>query len=102
MSITDSRNPTLREASLQFLSYLSPEKSEASQAEINKFVRWYGAERSLAKLTAHEIANYAERLSLADTSLCSETVMVRSEYRPLNQAKICHCPIARGPNVLLH
>ena len=78
MSITDSQNPTLGEASLQFLSQLSPEKCEASQAEINKFVRWYGAERSLGKLTAHEIANYAERLSLSDTDQDKKLKMVRA------------------------
>lgn len=78
MSITDSQNPTLGEASLQFLSQLSPEKCEANQAEINKFVRWYGAERSLGKLTAHEIANYAERLSLSDTDQDKKLKMVRA------------------------
>ncbi len=78
MSITDSQNPTLGEASLQFLSQLSPEKSESSQAEINRFVRWYGAERSLGRLTAHEIANYAERLSLSDTDQDKKLKMVRA------------------------
>ncbi len=78
MSITDNQNPTLGEATFQFLSQLSPEKSEASQAELNRFVRWYGAERSLARLTAHEIANYAERLSLADTNQDKKLVVVRA------------------------
>lgn len=78
MSITDSQNPTLGEVALQFLSQLSPEKSGSSQAEINKFVRWYGAERSLANLTAHEIANYAERLSLSDTDQDKKLKTVRA------------------------
>ena len=78
MSITDNQNPTLGETTFQFLSQLSPEKSEASQAELNRFVRWYGAERSLARLTAHEIANYAERLSLADTNQDKKLVVVRA------------------------
>ena len=78
MSITDNLNTTLGEATFQFLSQLSPDKSEASQAELNRFVRWYGAERSLVRLTAHEIANYAERLSLSDTDQDKKLAVVRA------------------------
>ena len=67
MTDESHQNPSLGEAAGQFLAGLSPTEKNTSQPEIYKFIRWYGWERSLAGLTAPEVANYAERLSLSDT-----------------------------------
>jgi len=60
-------NISLEEAAGQFLSRLAAKEREISQPEIYKFIRWFGRERLLSNLSAREVANYAERLSLSDT-----------------------------------
>ncbi len=78
MSATEDQNPSLQEAAREYLSGLPPEKSGTSQAEINRFVRWYGGERTLASLTAPEVANYGERLSLSDADQDKKLEMIRA------------------------
>jgi len=67
--MTDKNIPniSLEEAAGKFLARLTAEEREVSQPEVYKFVRWFGRERALASLSAREVANYAERLSLSDT-----------------------------------
>ncbi|MFQ5997171.1 MAG: GreA/GreB family elongation factor [Dehalococcoidales bacterium] len=72
------QNPGLGEAASLFLAKLAPEKREISQPEVYKFVRWYGWERPLAGLTAPEVANYAERLSLSDTDYAKKLELIRA------------------------
>jgi len=73
-----SQNPSLGEATSLFLAKLSPEERVISQPEVYKFVRWYGWERRLTGLTAPEIANYAERLSLSDADYSKKLELVRT------------------------
>ena len=49
-----------------------------SQQEVYKFVRWYGREQPFAGLTAPEVANYAEQLSLSDTDYIKKLGLVRA------------------------
>ena len=69
---------SLSEAASRFLAKLSPGERSASQQEVYGFVRWYGGERPFAELTAPEIANYAERLSLSDTDYIKKLELVRA------------------------
>jgi transcription elongation factor GreA len=75
---SDNQAPGLGEAATRFLAGLSPEEREASQQEVYRFVRWYGRERPLAGLTAPEVANYAERLSLSDTNYTKKLELIRA------------------------
>jgi len=75
---SDSQNLNLDEAASRFLANLSSEEGKASQQEVYKFVRWYGGERPLAGLTAQEVANYAERLSLSDTDYIKKLELIRA------------------------
>lgn len=77
MTNSDNQNPSLNEAASRFLAKLSPSEREASQQEVYKFVRWYGWERPFAGLTAPEVANYAERLSLSDTDYSKKLELIR-------------------------
>lgn len=77
MTNSDSQNLNLGEAASRFLAKLSPAEREASQQEIYKFIRWYGGERPFYRLTAHEVANYAERLSLSDTDYSKKLELIR-------------------------
>lgn len=75
---SNSQNPDLGEAASRFLARLAPGEREASQQEIHKFVRWYGRARPVAGLTAPEVANYAERLSLSDTDYSKKLELIRA------------------------
>ncbi|HEY50938.1 MAG TPA: transcription elongation factor GreA [Dehalococcoidia bacterium] len=67
--MTDKSAPdiSLEEAASQFLARLTTEEREISQPELYKFIRWFGREQALNRLSAREVAGYAERLSLSDT-----------------------------------
>ena len=71
-------NPSLGEAASRFLASLSPEERGASQQEVYRFIRWYGGERPFAGLTAPEVANYAEQLSLSDTDYLRKLELIRA------------------------
>jgi len=73
-----SQNLSLGEAASRFLVDLPSREREPSQQEIYRFVRWFAGERPLAGLTAAEIANYAERLSLSDTDYVKKLELVRA------------------------
>ncbi|MBI2328409.1 MAG: transcription elongation factor GreA [Chloroflexi bacterium] len=75
---------SLGEAANHFLADLPPGERGSHQPEIYKFVRWFGWERPFAGLTAAEVANYAERLSLSDTDYMRKLELAR---RFLVQAK---------------
>lgn len=75
---SNSQNLSLDEAASRFLASLSSEEGKASQQEVYKFVRWYGGGRLLSGLTAHEIANYAERLSSSDTDYIKKLELIRA------------------------
>lgn len=73
-----SKNLSLGEAASRFLAQLPTGEKGTSQQEIYKFVRWYGWERTFTRLTAPEVANYAERLSQSDTDYVRKLEMVRA------------------------
>ena len=72
------QNPSLSEAAGHFLASLAAEERVISQQEIYKFVRWFGWERPLARLSPPEVANYAQRLSLSDTSYMQKFELIRA------------------------
>jgi transcription elongation factor GreA len=69
---------TLGEAAARYLAALEPAKREESQAEVNRFTRWFGPEKRLSRLTPPEVANYAERLSLSDIDYARRLELVRA------------------------
>jgi len=73
-----SQNPSLGEAATRFLVSLPPGEEGMSQQEVYRFVRWYGWERTLAELTAPEVASYAERLSLSDTEYIKKLELIQA------------------------
>lgn len=68
----------LGEAASHFLADLPPGESGASQQEIYRFIRWFGRERPFTGLTAAEVDNYAEQLSLSDTDYVRKLELVRT------------------------
>ena len=72
------QNLSLAEAATQFLAALPPEERKKNQQELNKFVRWYGMERSLRELAAQEVANYAERMEGSSANAMKRIEPVRA------------------------
>ena len=54
---------TLSRAAREHLDVLEGDDVTSVQAEVERFVRWAGADRNLAQLTAHQVASYAETLT---------------------------------------
>ncbi len=75
---SSSQNPNLGEAAGGFLASLPAEEGEKSQQAVYGFVRWYGSKRSLSLLTAHEVENYAGRLSSSQANYLTNVEQVRA------------------------
>ena len=69
---------SLGEAASRFLSALTAEARASSQPEVNHFVRWFGSQRPIARLTAAEIENFAERLSQSDKDYSRKLDIVKA------------------------
>ena len=78
----DRQSLSLEESALSFLTTLEPEDRNKKQQEINKFIIWYGKERSISQLTALDVANYAEQVgaSTNDASKKLEPVKAFLSY----------------------
>ncbi len=80
-----TQKPGLGEAASHFLASLPHGKRGISQQEVYKFVRWYGWEQPLTRLTAPEVANYAKRLSLSDTDYAKKLKLIRAFLSYVNK-----------------
>jgi transcription elongation factor GreA len=74
--MAENANATLIEVAHRYLETLSDAERMASQAEVQRFVRWCGADRACARMRGHEVANYAETLTsgVTDAAWRVETV----------------------------
>lgn len=54
---------SLEEAVFSFLTTLPPQERIEKQQEVNRFALWYGKERPVGRITAVEVANYAEGIA---------------------------------------
>lgn len=61
--MVDAAETTLADAAGSFLETLPGEQRIARQAEVQRFVRWCGADRALSHLHGQEVANYADTLA---------------------------------------
>lgn len=73
--MTDERI-TLADAAREHLTVLAGDDVTLVQAEVERFVRWAGADRQLGQLTAHQVASYADTLagSVTDASRRGDAV----------------------------
>jgi len=69
---------SLSQAAALFLSALAPEVRQESQSEVYRFVRWYGADRSMGELRGHDIALYAESLGAGTGDVVRRAEALRS------------------------
>lgn len=66
----------LQELATQYLSSLAPDVRQHQQPEVNRFVHWFGGERPVGELRAHDVATYAEGIAgnVADLPQRLETI----------------------------
>jgi transcription elongation factor GreA len=69
---------TLYEAAQQYLDSLSTDERLAVQAEVQRFVRWLGADRAIDQVRGQEVANYAETLTGGVTDAARRVEAVRA------------------------
>lgn len=68
----------MMEAARRYLAELSDDERIASQAEVERFVRWCGADRPFGQLRGHDVATYAETLTGSVTDASRRAGAVRS------------------------
>jgi len=61
-----------------FVASLAGEGPQDSQAEVYRFARWFGADRTIGELRGHDIALYAESLGPATPDVVRRAELVRS------------------------
>ena len=77
--MTDSQQGLLlEEAVSRFLAGLAPGEAGTSQQALYHFVRWFGRQQPLDKITASEIANYAQRISVSDAEYQKKLDIIRA------------------------
>lgn len=69
---------TLLEAATQYAASLDGDARASAQAEVNRFVRWYGANRLTAELRGHDISLYGEELGAATAEAKRRADQVRA------------------------
>lgn len=73
----ENLNINLGDAATRFLAELASEERVISQREVSQFVRWYGRGRLLTKLTAPEVAGYAEHLSSSNIDYVKKLELIQ-------------------------
>src|ERR1700674_2770215 len=61
--MADETNTTLMDTARRYLASLPDDQRVASQPEVERFVRWAGADRSVQQLRGQDVANYAETIT---------------------------------------
>jgi transcription elongation factor GreA len=69
---------TLLEAATQYVASLDGDARASAQAEVNRFVRWYGANRLTSELRGHEVSLYGEELGPATAEAKRRADQVRA------------------------
>jgi transcription elongation factor GreA len=69
---------SLLEAATQYVASLSGDARALAKAEVNRFVRWYGATRSTGELRGHEVSLYGEELGAATAEAKRRADQVRA------------------------
>jgi transcription elongation factor GreA len=76
--MADGTQASLMDAARQYLASLGDDDRMADQAEVERFVRWCGADRPCAQLRGQDVANYAETLTGTVTDASRRADAVKS------------------------
>ena len=97
---------TLSQAASQYLSLTGAARTEA-RAEVMRFVRWYGADRSLADLRGHDIFLYGDFLGAAAPEASRRVELVKAFLAHLKKVGLTdtnlatHLRLRRAPSEMM-
>jgi len=77
---------TLLEAATRYVASLDGDARASAQAEVNRFVRWYGANRLTSELRGHDVSLYGEELGAATAEAKRRADQVRGFLAFLKKA----------------
>ena len=69
---------TLAEASSLFLDSVKGNARQAAFAELNRFTRWYGGNKSLSVMRGHDVATYGESMGPATPETMKRAEQIRA------------------------
>ena len=91
---------TLSEAAAQFVAALKGDSRSLAQAEVSRFVRWYGASRRVGELRGHNVSLYADVLGPATQDASKRADQVRAFLTYLKKEGLTAGSLA--PHLRLH
>jgi len=90
---------SLLEAATRYVASLDGEARAAAQAEVNRFVRWYGANRLTAELRGHDVSLYGEEFGAATEEAKRRAEQVRTFLAFLKKQGMT--PVSLAPHLRL-
>ncbi len=85
---------TLSEAATRFTASLRDGAPASTAAEVNRFVRWYGANLPLSQLRGHQVSLYADALGAATTEASRRADQVKAFLVYLKKADLLAANLA--------
>jgi transcription elongation factor GreA len=92
--MAEQQSPTLDEAVTTFLATLTPEQKQESQLDLNRFIRWFGGERRVSELTAHNVFEYGEWVSSSLDNAAQKIEPIRGFLSYAKKKKITEINLA--------
>ena len=90
---------SLLEAATRYVASLKEEARAAAQAEVNRFVRWYGANRLTGEMRGHDVSLYSEELGPATADAKRRADRVREFLSFLKKKGMT--PVSLAPHLRL-
>jgi transcription elongation factor GreA len=90
---------SLLEAATRYVASLDGKARAAAQAEVNRFVRWYGAHRLTAELRGHDVSLYGEEFGAATEEAKRRAEQVRTFLAFLKKQGMT--PVSLAPHLRL-
>jgi transcription elongation factor GreA len=90
---------SLLEAATRYVASLDGKARATAQAEVNRFMRWYGANRLTAELRGHDVSLYGEELGAATEEAKRRAEQVRTFLAFLKKQGMT--PVSLAPHLRL-
>ncbi|MDM7998449.1 MAG: GreA/GreB family elongation factor [Dehalococcoidia bacterium] len=85
---------SLEELALKFLTSLPTEERAEKQREINRFVLWYGKERSITHITPTEVETYAQWIAASTGDINKKLEPVRTLFQYAKKERLLKTSLA--------
>jgi transcription elongation factor GreA len=85
---------SLEDLALRFLTSLPTEERNDKQQEVNRFVLWYGKERSISHITPTEVETYAQWIAASTSDLNKKLEPVRALFHYAKKERLLRTSLA--------